>query len=380
MPNPSLPDPPGRVAGIDYGTVRIGIALSDPRRTIASPVENYTRRGPEQDARRFRELAAEERVALFVVGLPVHLDGRESEQSTGARQFGQWLADVTGVRVEFFDERFSTLQAEQYLLEADMTPQAAQEAPRHAGRPDHAGRLSRVAPWRAGRPRTAGRPSAKVAGTRRVPFAGLVKKRRSLTNPSGGSADGTRSVPATLGGLAGSAGRPSGHSVCADCAGYSLNALGGACRCKDYLLPPGTRGWRGRSYRRGRGQAVCQPRRPEAHLHHRGESMIRRSMLLLLCAAAILAVICVSDAPAQEAYNRQWGRTMNTQDWNRFYHYPYVYYPQNFWGPDYYRSSEDLYFRYPPEMRIPVYNQRWQNYYPVPRAWHNGGHFSLDTF
>ena len=119
--SPSQPDPPGRVAGIDYGTVRIGIALSDPRRTIASPYENYTRRGPEQDARRFRDLVAEERVTLLVVGLPVHLDGRESEQSAGARQFGQWLAEVTGARVEFFDERFSTVQAEQFLLAADMT-------------------------------------------------------------------------------------------------------------------------------------------------------------------------------------------------------------------------------------------------------------------
>ena len=121
MPSPSQPEAPGRVAGIDYGTVRIGIALSDPRRTIASPYENYTRRGPEQDARRFRDLVAEERVTLLVVGLPVHLDGRESEQSAGARQFGQWLAEVTGARVEFFDERFSTVQAEQFLLEADMT-------------------------------------------------------------------------------------------------------------------------------------------------------------------------------------------------------------------------------------------------------------------
>ena len=40
---------------------------------------------------------------------------------------------------------------------------------------------------------------------------------------------------------------------------------------------------------------------------------------------------------------------------------------QNFWGRDYYRSSEDLYFRYPPEMRIPVYHKQWQNYYPTHR-------------
>jgi putative holliday junction resolvase len=111
----------GRIAGIDFGTVRIGIAVSDPDGIIASPLENYTRRGKEQDAQRFRRLAAEERVTLFVVGLPVHLDGRESEKSVEARHFGQWLSEVTGVTVEFFDERFTSHEAEQYLLGAEMT-------------------------------------------------------------------------------------------------------------------------------------------------------------------------------------------------------------------------------------------------------------------
>ena len=46
------------------------------------------------------------------------------------------------------------------------------------------------------------------------------------------------------------------------------------------------------------------------------------------------------------------------------YHYPYVYYPQNFWGPDYYRSSGNMYYRYPPEMQTPVYNRQWHNEFP----------------
>jgi putative Holliday junction resolvase len=111
----------GRIAGIDYGTVRLGIALSNPDRTIASPLESYTRRGAEQDARRMQRLVEEERIALFVVGLPVHLDGRESQKSREARQFGQWLAATTGVAVEFFDERFTSSEAEQYLTAAKMT-------------------------------------------------------------------------------------------------------------------------------------------------------------------------------------------------------------------------------------------------------------------
>ena len=121
MSHASLQFPPGRIAGIDFGTVRIGIALSDPERTIASPVESYTRRGPTEDARRMQRLVAEERVVLFVVGLPVHLDGRESQKSIEAREFGRWLSETTGVPVEFFDERFSSVEAEHLLQGAELT-------------------------------------------------------------------------------------------------------------------------------------------------------------------------------------------------------------------------------------------------------------------
>ncbi|MBN1908822.1 MAG: calmodulin-binding protein [Pirellulales bacterium] len=109
--------------------------------------------------------------------------------------------------------------------------------------------------------------------------------------------------------------------------------------------------------------------------------MFRRILFVALCAATLIALIGVSDAQAQQqAYGQQWGRSYSTQDWNRFYHYPYVYYPQSFWGADYYRSSQDLYHRYPPEMQIPVYNRQWQNYYPQGRKYHSGHHFILDVF
>ncbi|MDZ4820586.1 MAG: calmodulin-binding protein [Planctomycetota bacterium] len=102
-------------------------------------------------------------------------------------------------------------------------------------------------------------------------------------------------------------------------------------------------------------------------------------------------------AVGNQAFGRQWAGTYSTQDWDRFYHYPYVYYPQNFWGDEYYRSSESLYYRYPAEMRIPVYNRQWHNMYPEGAQWdkyyshryhrppgggkyHQGHHFILDTF
>jgi putative holliday junction resolvase len=111
----------GRIAAIDYGTVRVGIALSDPGHSIASPLESYTRRTPELDVQRFRRLAAEQAVSLWVVGLPVHLDGRESRKSLEARRFGQWLQDASGVPVVFFDERFTTVEAEDLLRQAELT-------------------------------------------------------------------------------------------------------------------------------------------------------------------------------------------------------------------------------------------------------------------
>jgi putative Holliday junction resolvase len=110
-----------RIAGIDFGTVRIGVALADTSIGIAGPFENYTRRTPELDAKYFQQFAAEEKIARFVVGLPVHLDGRESQKSAEARAFGGWLAEVTGVPVEFHDERFTSVEAEQLLLDAELT-------------------------------------------------------------------------------------------------------------------------------------------------------------------------------------------------------------------------------------------------------------------
>jgi putative Holliday junction resolvase len=110
-----------RIAGIDFGTVRIGVALADTSIGIAGPFENYTRRTPELDAKYFQQFAAEEKIARFVVGLPVHLDGRESQKSAEARAFGGWLAEVTGVPVEFFDERFTSAEAEEILGAANLT-------------------------------------------------------------------------------------------------------------------------------------------------------------------------------------------------------------------------------------------------------------------
>jgi putative Holliday junction resolvase len=110
-----------RLAGIDYGTVRIGIALADSRVPLATPLENYTRRSSDLDAERFRRLVEEEEITRFVVGLPVHLDGGESAKSREARQFADWLRETTGLPVDLFDERFTSSDAEELLQSAELT-------------------------------------------------------------------------------------------------------------------------------------------------------------------------------------------------------------------------------------------------------------------
>lgn len=106
--------------------MRIGVAVADEGVSIAVPLENYTRRSAQSDAQHFVRLVADEGITRFVVGLPVHLDGRESGKSLEAREFGQWLQEATGVPVVFFDERFSTSEAERLLGEARLTKKKRQ--------------------------------------------------------------------------------------------------------------------------------------------------------------------------------------------------------------------------------------------------------------
>jgi putative Holliday junction resolvase len=140
-----------RLLGVDYGSVRVGLAVSDPGRKIAFPLATYTRRGTARDAAYFAELVREEGIGRIVVGLPVHLSGREGQKAEEARAFGRWLAEATGLPVVFWDERFTTVQAESALWEAGLTHKRRKErrdrvaaqmllqAYLDAGCPDHEG-------------------------------------------------------------------------------------------------------------------------------------------------------------------------------------------------------------------------------------------------
>jgi hypothetical protein len=138
-------------------------------------------------------------------------------------------------------------------------------------------------------------------------------------------------------------------------------------------------------------------RRPLASSNaSRGKAAMLRQFIVAAVLVCSAFVVADSASAQQRAYGQTWGGQASTRDWNRFYHYPYVYYPQNFWEPEYYRSSDSMYHRYPPEMRIPVYNKQWHNFYPEkprdhndlwdpwtardPRRFHQGNHFRLDVF
>jgi len=109
--------------------------------------------------------------------------------------------------------------------------------------------------------------------------------------------------------------------------------------------------------------------------------MIHRLLITGICTIAFAMVNQAEIAEAQQrAFGASWGQQNSAVNYNKFYHYPYVTYPQNYWGNGYYRSADSLYYRYPPEMRIPVYNRNWQNYYPSSRRYHWGHHFLTDVF
>lgn len=102
-----------RVLGIDFGRRRIGLALSDPTATIATPLETVRRRaGKRPPLRRLEALAREHEVEHLVVGLPLGLDGEENEWCAEVRRAGDRLAERLEVPVDYVDERLTSVRAE----------------------------------------------------------------------------------------------------------------------------------------------------------------------------------------------------------------------------------------------------------------------------
>jgi putative Holliday junction resolvase len=104
-----------RVLAIDYGERRLGLAVSDEAGGFAFPAGSLERRGLKRDLAALRALAQERGVASVVVGLPLHLDGREGPEARAARAFAAAVGEATGLPVETFDERWTTREAERSL-------------------------------------------------------------------------------------------------------------------------------------------------------------------------------------------------------------------------------------------------------------------------
>src|ERR1700758_1457559 len=109
----------GVLVGLDLGSKTIGVAVSDPDRRVAAPVETIARKRFASDARRILELAGERRAAGFVLGLPINMDGSEGPRAQATRAFARNLARLTELPIALWDERLSSAAVERALIAAD---------------------------------------------------------------------------------------------------------------------------------------------------------------------------------------------------------------------------------------------------------------------
>lgn len=110
-----------RILGIDYGTKRVGIAISDAMAMIATPVSVESVSSMDEAIAVVTRIARERGVAKVVVGLPINMDGTLGPMALEAREFSHRLRDRCGLPVESTDERLSTSLVERMLVSADVS-------------------------------------------------------------------------------------------------------------------------------------------------------------------------------------------------------------------------------------------------------------------
>lgn len=120
--------PPNRaIAGLDLGTATIGIALSDLRRQVATPIEVIRREKFTIDAARLLALLQTRGAAGIVLGLPLNMDGSIGPRVQSTQAFARNLEKLTSLPICYWDERLSTVAAERALLEADTSRKRRKE-------------------------------------------------------------------------------------------------------------------------------------------------------------------------------------------------------------------------------------------------------------
>lgn len=109
------------VAGLDLGTKTIGISVSDLGRRFATPREVIKRVKFGIDAEALLAMAAKEKIAAFVIGLPINMDGSEGPRAQATKAFVRNMAQKTDIPFVYWDERLSTVAAERVLIEMDVS-------------------------------------------------------------------------------------------------------------------------------------------------------------------------------------------------------------------------------------------------------------------
>ena len=109
-----------RIMGIDYGDVRIGVAQSDLMQVIASPLEVIANTGLESSAKKIANLAKQNDVETIVIGLPLNMDGTEGTRAAITHKFAEEIAKILPVKIVFQDERLSSVEAEEMLIDANV--------------------------------------------------------------------------------------------------------------------------------------------------------------------------------------------------------------------------------------------------------------------
>lgn len=110
-----------RVMALDYGDVRIGIALSDVTRFLASGLENYTRTSLDRDCTHIADIVSSNNVKIIVIGLPLNMDGSSGVRVEKTKEFAEELKKYTQAEIVFLDERLTSVSAEKILISADVS-------------------------------------------------------------------------------------------------------------------------------------------------------------------------------------------------------------------------------------------------------------------
>lgn len=120
-------DTPMRILGIDYGTRRLGLALSDPLGITAQPFSTMERTSKKREVEKLKEIISEYEVEQIVIGLPTGMNGSPGKLWDEVQQYITLLERTLGLEIHGWDERLTTTEAERMLIGADVSRKRRRE-------------------------------------------------------------------------------------------------------------------------------------------------------------------------------------------------------------------------------------------------------------